>query len=70
MDILNGYGEMDPVSMYDSELKNWLENCETEEEKDEAVRKYTSMRLKALGAAFLILFVSALIVGVVIYIFR
>ena len=70
MDTLNGYGEMNPVSMYDSELENWLKNCKTQEEKDEAVREYISMKLMAVGAAFLILFASVLVVGAVIYLFR
>ena len=70
MDTLNGYGEMNPVSMYDSELENWLDKCKTEEEKDEAVKEYVSMRLMALGAAILILLVSLIIIGAVIYLFK
>ena len=70
MDTLNGYGEMNPVSMYDSELENWLDNCETEEEKDEAVKKYVYMKLMTFCVAILIFFVSVLIVGAVIYFFR
>jgi hypothetical protein len=70
MDTLNGYGEMNPVSMYDAELENWLDKCKTEEEKDEAVKEYVSMRLMALGAAILILLVSLIIIGAVIYLFK
>lgn len=70
MDTLNGYGEMNPVSMYDSELENWLDKCKTEEEKDEVVKEYVSMRLMALGAAILILLVSLIIIGAVIYLFK
>jgi hypothetical protein len=70
MDTLNGYGEMNPVSMYDSELENWLDKCKTEEEKDEVIKEYVSMRLMALCAAILILVLSVLIVGAVIYLFR
>ena len=70
MDILNGYGELNLVSMYDSELENWLNDCETEEERDEVDKEDVSMKLKALGTAILILLASLIIVGAIIYLFR
>lgn len=70
MDILNGYGEMNPVSMYDSELENWLDECKTEEERNNAIKEYVSMKLKTLCIACLVLFISMLIIVGIIYLFK
>lgn len=64
------YAGINPVAEYDSELERELAGCKTEEEKNEVVMEYASMRLMALGIAFLVLIVSVVIIGTVIYLFR
>jgi len=70
MDTFSNYGSMEVLQVPDQELDNRLKECKTDDEKDKVIKEYISMRLFALGAAILILFVAAVIVGVIIYILK
>ncbi len=69
-DSLTNYGVLEPVQIHDQEFENQLNECKTEEERDEIINQCVATRLFSIVAILVILFAIGVIVSAFVYIFR